>query len=209
MNSKILALGLTVGCLSLSHSLAKPAPSAIALSALTTPQQPPGSLDSLDPNHQSGVGVASPLENRLPSSSLAQATTKTCSKTKEGYAFPKTTGYIKGYQIKSKTGLSEVTVDNSQNTFDVYVKLYVLSSERPQTIRSFFIEGGQKFTVKNITRGTYDVRYQNLSSCQLFRLDKKFALKQDEKTKNTSVRLTLYGVVEGTVPTKPLDPKDF
>lgn len=104
MNSKILALGLTVGCLSLSHSL--------ALSALNTPQQPPRSIDSIDPNHRSG--------NLPPSGSLTQATTKTCAKTKEGYGFPKTTGYIKGYQIKSKTGLSEVTVDNSRNTFDVY-----------------------------------------------------------------------------------------
>jgi uncharacterized protein with GYD domain len=90
-----------------------------------------------------------------------QATPKTCDRaTKEGYLFPSTTGYIKGYQIKAKTGLSTVTVDNSQGNFDVFIKLFTLSSERPQTIRAFLVKQGQEFTVENVTRGTYDVRLE-------------------------------------------------
>jgi hypothetical protein len=99
-----------------------------------------------------------------------QATPKTCDRTtKEGYPFPSTTGYIKGYQIKAKTGLSTVTIDNSQGDVDLFIKLFTLSSERPQTIRAFLIQRGQKFTAENVTRGTYDVRYRNLSTCRLFR----------------------------------------
>ena len=78
-----------------------------------------------------------------------QPTPKTCNRTtKEGYPFPSTTGYIKGYQIKAKTGLSTVTIDNSKGNVDVFIKLFTLSSERPQTIRAFLVKQGQEFTVK-------------------------------------------------------------
>jgi hypothetical protein len=87
-----------------------------------------------------------------------QPTPKTCNRTtKEGYPFPSTTGYIKGYQVKAKTGLSTVTIDNSLGNVDVFVKLFTLSSERPQTIRGFLIQRGQKFTAENVTRGTYSL----------------------------------------------------
>ncbi len=120
-----------------------------------------------------------------------QPTPKTCDRaTKEGYPFPSTTGYINGYQVKAKTGLSTVTVDNAQGNFDVFIKLFTLSSERPQTIRAFLVKQGQEFTVENITRGTYDVRYRNLSTCDLFRTP-KFKLKE-EKISTEEIRFSKY-----------------
>ena len=119
-----------------------------------------------------------------------QLTTKTCDRaTKEGYPFPSATGYIKGYQIKAKTGISTVTVDNSQGNFDVFIKLFILSSERPQTIRAFLVKQGQEFTVENVTRGTYDVRYRNLSTCNLFRTPK---FKLEEEKISTGIRFSKY-----------------
>jgi hypothetical protein len=115
-----------------------------------------------------------------------QPTTKTCDRTtKEGYSFPSNTGYIKGYQIKAKTGLSTLTVDNSEGSYDVFIKLFTLSSERPQTIRAFLVKQGQEFTVKNVTRGTYDVRYRNLSTCDLFRIP-KFKMKEEKTSTGVS-----------------------
>ena len=114
-----------------------------------------------------------------------QPKTKTCDRaTKEGYPFPSTTGYIKGYQIKAKTGLSTLTVDNAQGNFDVFIKLFTLSSERPQTIRAFLVKQGQEFTVENVTRGTYDIRYRNLTTCDLFRTP-KFKLKEEQTSTGT------------------------
>jgi hypothetical protein len=119
-----------------------------------------------------------------------QPTPKTCDRaTKEGYPFPSTTGYIKGYQVKANTGLSTLTVDNSQGNFDVFIKLFTLSSERPQTIRAFLVKQGQEFTVENVTRGTYDVRYRNLSTCDLFRTP-KFKLKEEKIS--TGIRFSKY-----------------
>ncbi len=129
-----------------------------------------------------------------------QPTTKTCDRvTKEGYPFPSTSGYIKGYQLKAKTGLSTVTLDNSQGNFDVFIKLFTLSSERPQTIRAFLVKQGEKFTVKNVTRGTYDVRYRNLSTCRLFRTP-KFKLKEEKVSTGTrfsQAMFTIYRVANG------------
>jgi hypothetical protein len=141
-----------------------------------------------------------------------QPTPKTCNRaTKEGYPFPSNTGYIKGYQVKAKTGLSTVTVDNSQGNIDVFIKLFTLSSERPQTVRAFLVKQGQEFTVKNVTRGTYDVRYRNLSTCRLFRTP-KFKVKQ-EKTSDgirvSRITLTMYEVKSGTVTHIPIQEDDF
>ncbi len=144
--------------------------------------------------------------------SSQQPTPKICNRaTKEGYPFPSTTGYINGYQIKAKTGLSTLTVDNSQGDFDVFIKLFTLSSERPQTIRAFLVKQGDEFTVENVTRGTYDVRYRNLSTCKLFRT-KKFKIKEEKTSDGTQfsrIKLTTYGVPGGNTRHESIQEDDF
>jgi hypothetical protein len=140
-----------------------------------------------------------------------QTTTKACDRTtKEGYPFPSTTGYIKGYQIKAKTGLSTLTVEN-KGDFDVFIKLFTLSSERPQTIRAFLVKQGQEFTVENVTRGTYDVRYRNLSTCDLFRTP-KFKIKEEKIS--TGIRFSkqtfiLRPIVGGNIKSIRIQENDF
>jgi hypothetical protein len=141
-----------------------------------------------------------------------QPTPKTCNRaTKEGYPFPSTSGYIRGYQVKAKTGLSTLTVDNSQGNFDVFIKLFTLSSERPQTIRAFLVKQGEEFTVKNVTRGTYDLRYRNLSTCDLFRTP-KFKLKEEEistGTKFSKQKFILRPIVGGNMKPIRIQEDDF
>lgn len=141
-----------------------------------------------------------------------QPTTKTCDRaTKEGYRFPSTTGYIKGYQIKAKTGRSTLTVDNSQGNFDAFIKLFTLSSERPQTIRAFLVKQGQEFKVENVTRGTYDVRYRNLSTCDLFRTP-KFKLKEEKTstgTKITEQTFIIRPITGGNIKSIRIQENDF
>jgi hypothetical protein len=137
------------------------------------------------------------------------ATTKACDRaTKEGYPFPSTTGYIKGYQVKAKTGLSTLTVDNSQGNYDVFIKLFTLSSERPQTIRAFLVKQGQKFTAENVTRGTYDVRYRNLSTCNLFRTP-KFKLKEEKIPTGTKFSKQEFIINRGTMKPIRIQENDF
>ena len=148
----------------------------------------------------------------LPNIAQSQQAAKTCDRaTKEGYPFPSTTGYIKGYQIKAKTGLSTLTIDNSQGDFDLFVKLFTLSSERPQTIRGFLIKQGEKFTAENVTRGTYDVRYRNLSTCKIFRT-KKFKIREEktsEGTRFSRIELTTYKAVQGNTRHEQIQEDDF
>ncbi len=40
-----------------------------------------------------------------------------------GYPYPKKAAYCKGYEILKNNGLSQITIDNSQNNSDVFVKL--------------------------------------------------------------------------------------
>jgi hypothetical protein len=138
-----------------------------------------------------------------------QPTPKTCDRvTKEGYPFPSTTGYIKGYQVKAKTGLSTLTIDNSQGDYDLFVKLFTLSSERPQTIRAFLVKQGQEFTVENVTRGTYDVRYRNLSTCNLFRTP-TFKLKEEKISTGTKFSKQKFIINRGKMKPVRIQEDDF
>ena len=80
-----------------------------------------------------------------------------------GEAWPLTAGYVKGYKKLNTKGLSSVTVDNSQNNSNVFVKLVSLSGAKSFPARQFFIPANSKFTVNKVTSGNYDVRYRDLS----------------------------------------------
>jgi hypothetical protein len=128
-----------------------------------------------------------------------------------GSPFPKNSGYIKGYPIKLKDGYSQVTVDNSQNSSDVFVKLYALESNPPQSIRVFFIRNGDKFTAKNIKAGNYNVRYQDLNYGGRSRTD-SFNLKQLktlEGITSSDLKLTLYKVANGNMKIHPISEQEF
>ncbi len=54
-----------------------------------------------------------------------------------GVPFPTKSGYLKGYPALSWGGYSNVTVDNSQNNSDVFVKLFWLDTIPPKAARVF------------------------------------------------------------------------
>ncbi len=127
-----------------------------------------------------------------------------------GSPFPKTSGYVKGYPIQFKNGLSSVTVDNSRNSSDIFVKLYAVDATPPQAVRIFFIRGGKKFTALKINPGNYDIRYRDLNSGSLLRTD-GFNLEEfkelDGRTKFTRYTLILKKV--GKVKTHPISETEF
>ena len=49
-----------------------------------------------------------------------------------GVPFPATSSYIKGYPVRATGGYSTVTVDNSQNDSNVFVKLFTLDTSPPK-----------------------------------------------------------------------------
>ena len=88
-----------------------------------------------------------------------------------GHPFPTQSGYLKGYPALFVGGYSSITVDNSQNNSDVFVKLFSLDTTPPKAASVFFIRAREKFTVEDIQPGNYDVRYRDLSSGELLRTE--------------------------------------
>lgn len=129
-----------------------------------------------------------------------------------GSPFPKKSGYIKGYPVQFKEGYSTLTVNNSKNSSDVFVKLYALDSTPPQPVRVFFIRKGDKFTATNIKPGSYDVRYRDLNYGGFSRTD-TFNLEQstnfDGRTQSDRITMTLYKVPGGTMKIHPLSEQEF
>lgn len=128
-----------------------------------------------------------------------------------GEDWPVSAGYVKGYKKLNTNGLSSVTVDNSQNDSNVYVKLVSLSGVKSYPARQFFIPANGKFTVNKVTSGNYDVRYRDLSDGGLSRSE-SFNLKE---TKNGSgvqfsnITMTLYKVKNGNMQTYGLSETEF
>ncbi len=128
-----------------------------------------------------------------------------------GVPFPTKSGYLKGYPALSLGGYSSVTVDNSQNNSDVFVKLFSLDTTPPKAARVFFIRAHDTFTVKDIKPGSYDVRYRDLTSRVLSRTE-QFNLKEVRTARGVQfsrLRLTLYKVLDGNMHIQPISEGEF
>lgn len=128
-----------------------------------------------------------------------------------GQPWPVSAGYISGYEIANKSGNSLVTIDNSRNNSDVFVKLVALNSENAIPVRNFYVPAYQKFTLSNVTAGTYDVRYRDLSTGGLFRTE-KFTLTEIRDYRGieySTITMTLYKVLNGNMHTYQLAEDEF
>ncbi|MGJ3253075.1 MAG: hypothetical protein ACFE0J_18370 [Elainellaceae cyanobacterium] len=131
--------------------------------------------------------------------------------TENGYPFPEISGYIDGYPRQAQDGYSSVTVDNSRNDSDVFVKLFSLDAGSPTPAQVFFIRAREEFTVENMRAGNYDIRYRDLDSGALARTD-PFDLqefKDHEGIRYSTITLTLYRVSGGNMQIHTISDQDF
>lgn len=128
-----------------------------------------------------------------------------------GQPWPTTAAYVRGYQQLHSGGLSTVTVDNSQNDSDVFVKLVSLDGPNAYPVRVFFIPAHGTFTVRKIDPGRYDVRYRDLSSGALSRSE-AFDLEETPTQRGiqySNIAMTLYKVQHGNMQTYQLSEAEF
>lgn len=128
-----------------------------------------------------------------------------------GATWPTVAGYVKGYKKLNTAGLSSVTVDNTQNNSNVFVKLVSLSGANAYPARQFFIPAYGKFKVINVTSGSYDVRYRDLATGSLSRSE-SFRLEESATASGTqfsNITMTLYKVRNGNMQTYGLSDADF
>lgn len=128
-----------------------------------------------------------------------------------GEPWPANAGYVQGYKKLHTNGLSSVTVDNTQNDSDVFVKLVSLEGTEAYPVRQFYIPAYSKFTVNKVNAGSYDVRYRDLNSGGLSRSE-SFNLEETEidgGTQFSNYTMTLYKVRDGNMQTYGLSEAEF
>ena len=120
-------------------------------------------------------------------------------------------GYVKDYQQLHTNGLSTVTVDNSRNDSAVFVKLVSLDSAQAYPVRQFYIPSFASFTLKQVTAGSYDIRYRDLSTGGLSRSE-EIMLNEvyiDDGMQYSNLTMTLYKVKNGNMQTYGLSEAEF
>ncbi len=119
--------------------------------------------------------------------------------------------YVKAYQRLHTGGLSSVTVDNSRNDSDVFVKLISLDGPQAYPVRIFFIPAYGTFTLNKVKAGSYDVRYRDLGTGALSRSE-SFTLEETPMANGTqfsNLTMTLYKVQHGNMKTYGLSEAEF
>jgi len=104
-----------------------------------------------------------------------------------------------------------VTIDNSRNDSDVFVKLVSLNKPTGYPVRNVFISAHGTFTMHKVTMGRYDVRYRDLNTGALFRSE-AFNLSETPAQKGTqfsNITMTIYKGQHRNLRTYPLSEKEF
>ena len=160
---------------------------------------------------------------RPPSTSSVHTSAKSSAQAKESPSHPKqkiqpvaranvSTQYVKEAEKRNTSGLSCITVDNTQNDMPVYVRIWDIQKKLP--IRTFTIAPKQQFTCENISPGTYEVRYKELyqdGDAPKGNKSEPISLNETNTpygTQYDDVSLTLYKVLNGNTHTFAIEGND-
>lgn len=128
-----------------------------------------------------------------------------------GKPWPLYSNYIDGYEKLNSDGRSTVTIDNSKNDSDIYLKLVYHNTNDEKTVRHCFIKLGGKFVIVDLKPGFYSIKYQVISTGEVFKSE-GFDLRETktrEGVKFSEVSLTLFKVRDGNFNTKRISPDEF
>lgn len=102
-------------------------------------------------------------------------------------------------------------IDNTNGGADVYVKLCPSSLGKCDGLRHVFIPRGASFTMRNISPGSYDIRYRSLDNGTLSK-SQPIQLKQiqeEDGIRYSNVTLTLYRIEGGNTKFEGLSEDKF
>jgi hypothetical protein len=128
-----------------------------------------------------------------------------------GLPWPGVSGYVPGYPGSATNGSSTITIDNTRNSSDVFLKLISLDSGQMKPVRFCYIKAFSNFRLENVAPGRFDVRYQDLTLGG-FSKTEEFSIvetKTSRGTEFTDLSLTLYKVSNGNMVTQQIDPSEF
>lgn len=128
-----------------------------------------------------------------------------------GQPWPSQAKYIPGLKIRSLGGLSTLTIDNSNGSGDVHVKLCKPVPGPCDGLRHLFLPDGNRFTMEAIHSGSYEIRYRDLSSGRMSKTP-PFDLTEretDTGTEFSTVTMTLFKVQNGNMSVTPIGEDEF
>lgn len=128
-----------------------------------------------------------------------------------GSVWPAHASYVANYPKLNVNGLSSVTVDNTKNDSEVFVKLVSIKSNESHPVRVFYIPKFGKFKINNVNAGLYDIRYRDLTTGGLARSE-SFKLEETSTyngTQYSNMTMTLYKVRNGNMQTYGLSESEF
>jgi len=128
-----------------------------------------------------------------------------------GRKWPATAGHIAGYPLLNGKGYSAVTIDNTRNDADVFVKLVHITDQKAFPVRHLFIPKGESVKTGNLKPGQYDVRYQDFSTgsfvkTQAFEL---VEVREADGIRFSEISMTLYKVRDGNMQTQQIPESEF
>jgi len=128
-----------------------------------------------------------------------------------GSPWPQASSYVLGYPRLNTDGRSSVTIDNTGNDSDVFVKLVSHDSEKLLAVRMLFIKAHDQFRLTRLQAGAYDIRYRDLRSGDIEK-SKPFDLVEkisENGVHFSTVTMTLYPVVDGNTRMEPISEAEF
>ncbi len=136
--------------------------------------------------------------------------------TKNNVLIPKKnilTQYISNSPLLKNNGLCELTIDNSKNDTPIYGRLWTADTSVP--VRAFTINSHDKFVLRNIEAGKYEIRYkclyENTEATQGVK-SQTFDLEETETENGINysvVSVTLYKVRYGNFKTTEISVNDI
>jgi hypothetical protein len=77
-----------------------------------------------------------------------------------GEPWPTQSGYVEGFPLMNKGQDMQLTLDNGDNAFPVFIRVFDL--DRRSNVRYVFLQAQDKFVVDQLATGKYEIRYQNI-----------------------------------------------
>jgi hypothetical protein len=128
-----------------------------------------------------------------------------------GHEWPVQASYLEGAPVLETGGRSSILIGNSGNKHSVHVKLCSLFYSSRKAVRECYIPGGAAFTFRDVTAGTYEVRFQNLETGEVAKT-KTFEVTENSHLSGSGysvITITLYKVRDGNFHTERIASSDF
>lgn len=129
----------------------------------------------------------------------------------KGNKWPRNSSYLSGYEIFRSNGNSSVTINNSKNDFNIYLKLEHVTFDFTYPVRHCFILKNDSFQLLNLTKGNYLIKYQIIESGDTFKSE-VFSITEEESSDGiqySTMEIFLSKVRNGNFETSKIPNEDF